>query len=84
MHKCDVRIGLLDCAKDTICGGKSVKLRHLQIIVVRYKIRIEINLSEENIMSEQYELNKNLAQMLKGIQEAVSIPVMEKCRRGIQ
>jgi pyridoxal 5'-phosphate synthase pdxS subunit len=132
MHKCDVRIGLLDCAKDTICGGKSAKLRHLQIIVVRYKIRIEINLSEENIMSEQYELNKNLAQMLKGgvimdvttpeqakiaeaagacavmaleripadiraaggvsrmsdpkmikgIQEAVSIPVMAKCRIG--
>ncbi|HBO20081.1 MAG TPA: hypothetical protein DHU87_08850 [Ruminococcus sp.] len=44
MHKCDVRIGLLDCAKDTICGGKSVKLRHLQIIVWRYKIRIEIKL----------------------------------------
>lgn len=93
---------------------------------------IEINLSEENIMSEQYELNKNLAQMLKGgvimdvttpeqakiaeaagacavmaleripadiraaggvsrmsdpkmikgIQEAVSIPVMAKCRIG--
>ena len=43
-----------------------MKLRHLQIIVWRYKIRIEINLSEENIMSEQYELNKNLAQMLKG------------------
>jgi pyridoxal 5'-phosphate synthase pdxS subunit len=125
-------MGLLDCAKDTICGGKSVKLRHLQIIVWRYKIRIEINLSEENIMSEQYELNKNLAQMLKGgvimdvttpeqakiaeaagacavmaleripadiraaggvsrmsdpkmikgIQEAVSIPVMAKCRIG--
>ena len=84
MHKCDVRIGLLDCAKDTICGGKSVKLRHLQIIVWRYKIRIEINLSEENIMSEQYEFNKNLARMLNGIQEAVSIPVMAKCRRGIQ
>lgn len=84
MHKCDVRIGLLDCAKDTICGGKSVKLRHLQIIVRRYKIRIEINLSEENIMSEQYELNKNLARMLNGIQEAVSIPVMAKCRRCIQ
>jgi len=44
MHKCDVRIGLLDCAKDTICGGKSAKLRHLQIIVWRYKIRIEIKL----------------------------------------
>jgi pyridoxal 5'-phosphate synthase, synthase subunit pdx1 len=104
----------------------------LQIIVGRYKIRVEINLSEENIMSEQYELNKNLAQMLKGgvimdvttpeqakiaeaagacavmaleripadiraaggvsrmsdpkmikgIQEAVSIPVMAKCRIG--
>lgn len=67
MHKCDVRIGLLDCAKDTICGGKSVKLRHLQIMVVGYKIGIEINLSEENIMSEQYELNKDLAQMLKGV-----------------
>lgn len=35
-------------------------------------------------MSEQYELNKNLARMLNGIQEAVSIPVMAKCRRGIQ
>lgn len=44
MHKCDVRIGLLDCAKDTICGEKSAKLRHLQIIVWRYKIRIEIKL----------------------------------------
>jgi pyridoxal 5'-phosphate synthase pdxS subunit len=104
----------------------------LQIIVGRYKIRVEINLSEENIMSKQYELNKNLAQMLKGgvimdvttpeqakiaeaagacavmaleripadiraaggvsrmsdpkmikgIQEAVSIPVMAKCRIG--
>ena len=28
------------------------------------------------------ELNRNLAQMLKGIQEAVSIPVMAKCRIG--
>lgn len=44
MHKYDVRIGLLDCAKDTICGGKSAKLSHLQIIVWRYKIRIEIKL----------------------------------------
>jgi hypothetical protein len=44
MHKCDVGIGLLDCAKDTIYGGKSAKLRHLQIIVWRYKIRIEIKL----------------------------------------
>lgn len=35
-------------------------------------------------MSEKYELNKNLARMLNGIQEAVSIPVMAKCRRGIQ
>ena len=35
-------------------------------------------------MSDQnrYELNKNLAQMLKGIQDAVSIPVMAKCRIG--
>lgn len=61
------------CA-DRACGlckrynrkRKSAKLRHLQIIVVGYKIGIEINLSEENNMSEQYELNKNLAQMLKG------------------
>ena len=28
------------------------------------------------------ELNRNLAQMLKGIQEAVSIPVMVKCHIG--
>lgn len=35
-------------------------------------------------MSERYELNKNLAWILKGVQEAVSIPVMAKCRRGIQ
>lgn len=132
MHKCGVRIGLAVCAKDTIEREKSAKLRHLQIIVVGYKIGIEINLSEENIMSKQYELNKNLAQMLKGgvimdvttpeqakiaeaagacavmaleripadiraaggvsrmsdpkmikgIQEAVSIPVMAKCRIG--
>ena len=132
MHKCGVRIGLAVCAKDTIEREKSAKLRHLQIIVVGYKIGIEINLSEENNMSEQYELNKNLAQMLKGgvimdvttpeqakiaeaagacavmaleripadiraaggvsrmsdpkmikgIQEAVSIPVMAKCRIG--
>lgn len=66
MHKCCVRIGLAVCAKDTIEREKSAKLRHLQIIAVGYKIGIEINLSEENIMSEQYELNKNLAQMLKG------------------
>lgn len=66
MHKCCVRIGLAVCAKDTIEREKSAKLRHLQIIDPRYKIRIEINLSEENIMSKQYELNKNLAQMLKG------------------
>ncbi len=132
MHKCGVRIGLAVCAKDTIEREKSAKLRHLQIIVVGYKIGIEINLSEENNMSKQYELNKNLAQMLKGgvimdvttpeqakiaeaagacavmaleripadiraaggvsrmsdpkmikgIQEAVSIPVMAKCRIG--
>lgn len=67
MHKCSVRIGLADCAKDTIEREKSAKLRHLQIIAPRYKIRIEINLSEENIMSKQYELNKNLVQMLKGV-----------------
>lgn len=67
MHKCGVRIGLAVCAKDTIEREKSPKLRHLQIIAPRYKIGIEINLSEENIMSEQYELNKNLAQMLKGV-----------------
>lgn len=66
MHKCGVWIGLAVCAKDTIEREKSAKLRHLQIIAPRYKIRIEINLSEENIMSEQYELNKNMAQMLKG------------------
>ena len=66
MHKCGVRIGLAVCAKDTIEREKSPKLRHLQIIAPRYKIRIEFDLSEENIMSEQYELNKNLAQMLKG------------------
>ena len=66
MHKCGVRIELAVCAKDTIEREKSAKLRHLQIIVVGYKIRIEINLSEENNMSEQYGLNKNLAQMLKG------------------
>lgn len=66
MHKCGVRIGLAVCAKDIIEREKSPKLRHLQIIVVGYKIRIEIDLSEENIMSKQYELNKNLAQMLKG------------------
>lgn len=66
MHKCGVRIGLADCAKDTIEREKSAKLRHLQIIAVGYKIRIEINLSEGNNMSKQYELNKNLAQMLKG------------------
>ena len=30
----------------------------------------------------QYNLNKGLAQMIKGIQEAVSIPVMAKCRIG--
>ncbi len=132
MHKCGEWIELAVCAKDTIGREKSAKLRHLQIIVVGYKIGIEINLSEENIMSEQYELNKNLAQMLKGgvimdvttpeqakiaeaagacavmaleripadiraaggvsrmsdpkmikgIQEAVSIPVMAKCRIG--
>lgn len=67
MHKCSVRIRLAVCAKDTIEREKSAKLRHLQIIVVGYKIGIEINLSEENIMSKQYELNKNLAQMLKGV-----------------
>lgn len=67
MHKCGVRIGLAVCAKDTIEREKSAKLSHLQIIVVGYKIRIEIDLSEENIMSKQYELNKNLAQMLKGV-----------------
>lgn len=66
MHKCCVRIGFAVCAKDTIEREKSAKLRHLQIIVMGYKIGIEINLSEENIMSKQYELNKNLAQMLKG------------------
>lgn len=54
-------MGLAVCAKDTIEREKSPKLRHLQIIAVGYKIGIEINLSEENIMSEQYELNKNLA-----------------------
>ena len=63
MHKCGVRIGLAVCAKNTIEREKSPKLRHLQIIDPRYKIRIEFDLSEENIMSEQYELNKNLAQM---------------------
>lgn len=67
MHKCGVRIGLAVCAKDTIEREKSAKLRHLQIIAPRYKIRIEFDLSEENIMSEQYELNKNLAQMLNGV-----------------
>ena len=67
MHKCGVRIGLAVCAKDTIEREKSAKLRHLQIIAVGYKIRIEFDLSEENIMSKQYELNKNLAQMLKGV-----------------
>ena len=132
MHKCGAWIGFAVCAKDTIEREKSAKLRHLQIIVLGYKIGIEINLSEENNMSEQYELNKNLAQMLKGgvimdvttpeqakiaeaagacavmaleripadiraaggvsrmsdpkmikgIQEAVSIPVMAKCRIG--
>lgn len=67
MHKCCVRIGLAVCTKDTIEREKSAKLRHLQIIAVGYKIGIEINLSEENIMSKQYELNKNLVQMLKGV-----------------
>lgn len=67
MHKSGAWIGLAVCAKDTIEREKSAKLRHLQIIVVGYKIGIEINLSEENNMSEQYELNKNLAQMLKGV-----------------
>lgn len=67
MHKCGVRIGLAVCAKDTIEREKSAKLRHLQIIAPRYKIRIEIDLSEENNMSKRYELNKNLAQMLKGV-----------------
>ena len=43
MHKCGVRIGLAVCAKDTIEREKSAKLRHLQIIDPRYKIRIEIN-----------------------------------------
>ena len=66
MHKCGAWIGLADCAKDTIEREKSAKLRHLQIIDPRYKIRIEFDLSEENNMSKQYELNKNLAQMLKG------------------
>ena len=51
----------------------------MQIIVGRYKIRVEINLSEENIMSEQYELNKNLAQMLKGgVIRDVTIPEQAK------
>ena len=58
---------LRGCAKDTIEREKSAKLRHLQIIYPRYKIMIEFDLSEENNMSEQYELNKNLAQMLKGV-----------------